>query len=169
MEIQTSRFISFVKRRWRWAVIGFVVCIIFIAMITRLLFAWEFQHEQYALSVDDAVFTVWLADTPKERARGLQHVKSFGDVDGMVFVFSEDGQHPFWMKNTLVPIDFVWVDDGRVVDLTTNVQPQLNVPDDQLTSIVPTVPVDQVLELQAGLVEEHQIVIGDTLSRLLPL
>lgn len=63
-----------------------------------------------------------LADTPTLRRRGLMEVESLGDLDGMVFAWSEPGGVSFWMKNTLIPLDIGFFDaDGvlfQVISMT---------------------------------------------------
>ncbi len=57
-----------------------------------------------------------VAHTPQQRRQGLMEVEDLPDGVGMLFVFPEDGERGFWMKNTRVPLDIAWVaSDGRVV------------------------------------------------------
>jgi uncharacterized membrane protein (UPF0127 family) len=47
-----------------------------------------------------------------------------GDGEGMIFLFREEGDHQFWMKNTLIPLDMIFVDGGgRVVGVVERAQP----------------------------------------------
>jgi uncharacterized membrane protein (UPF0127 family) len=49
------------------------------------------------------------------RAKGLMFRKEVADGEGMLFVFEEEKEHPFWMKNTLVSLDMIWVDSSRAI------------------------------------------------------
>jgi len=57
-------------------------------------------------------FNVEIASTPARRSRGLMYRKKLPRDAGMLFVFEEEGEHPFWMKNTFIPLDIIWLDSG---------------------------------------------------------
>ncbi|MCX7889269.1 MAG: DUF192 domain-containing protein [Rhodobacteraceae bacterium] len=62
-----------------------------------------------------ARFRVEIADTPAERSRGLMFRDSLPDGAGMLFVYPAPGEVAFWMKNTLIPLDMIFIGpDGRV-------------------------------------------------------
>jgi uncharacterized membrane protein (UPF0127 family) len=65
-----------------------------------------------------------VAATPQERNRGLMYRESLPDGHGMLFVFDDDADHEFWMKNTLIPLDMIFIDAGRrVVGVHANATP----------------------------------------------
>jgi len=67
-------------------------------------------------------WTVAIAATSQERARGLMNVTDLGDVDGMLFVFEGESTGGFWMKDTLIPLDIAFFrSDGTVVDVLSMV------------------------------------------------
>jgi uncharacterized membrane protein (UPF0127 family) len=69
-------------------------------------------------------FRLEVADTPLRRERGLMHRKSMETDRGMVFVFPGDDVQTFWMKNTLVPLDMLFIDlNGRVAGVVENARP----------------------------------------------
>ncbi|MBU1868391.1 DUF192 domain-containing protein [Patescibacteria group bacterium] len=107
-------------------------------------------------------FNVELAVSPLEQSRGLMFREYLGEDEGMLFVYSQDSIHSFWMKNTLIPLDIIWISEGkRVVYISESVQPCV-------TSICPIVRSDSkaryVMELNAGTVEKIGLEIGDTLT-----
>jgi hypothetical protein len=68
--------------------------------------------------------TVELARTDLERARGLMERSSLGPEAGMLFLFAESDEHTFWMKNTLIPLDMIFIgEDGRVVGVVDSAAP----------------------------------------------
>ncbi|MBI2346086.1 MAG: DUF192 domain-containing protein [Deltaproteobacteria bacterium] len=86
-----------------------------------------------------------VAATDAERARGLMHRRHLPSGRGMWFVFPTDVKHPFWMKDTHVPLDLIFVGaDRRVVDLIRNAVPLSE------RSLQPRVPYRYVLEVPAG-------------------
>ena len=67
---------------------------------------------------------VELADTEAKRERGLMFRKELPDGHGMLFLFDEEGEHSFWMKDTLIPLDMIFVDSaGRVTGIVARARP----------------------------------------------
>ncbi len=74
----------------------------------------DFRVKQ--VQVGDRMLTLAIADSPKLRQQGLMGVTDLGDLDGMLFFWRHDGD-PFWMKDTLIPLDIVWFnEDGTYKD-----------------------------------------------------
>jgi uncharacterized membrane protein (UPF0127 family) len=80
---------------------------------------------------------------------------------GMLFFFPATGDYPFWMKNTLIPLDLIWIDEShKVVHVAGNVPPCKA---DPCPSYPPNAPARYVLELAAGMAGRHRVVTGSTL------
>jgi len=107
-----------------------------------------------------------LAVTPEERERGLMFRKRMEFDQGMLFIFSEEGFYSFWMKNMVIPLDFVWLDkEKRIVHVEENVPPCKQEPCPSYTSKVPAM---FFLELKAESVEKRKLRILDRLDFVLP-
>lgn len=101
---------------------------------------------------------VRVARTPEERAHGLMEVPALPDGAGMWFVYDEDRDGGFWMKNTLVALDITYVgEDQRIVDVVT-AEPCTA---DPCPSYPPDAPYRHVLEVPAGWLDEVGAGVGD--------
>jgi len=90
-------------------------------------------------------FKVWIADDERSRERGLMFVKSLPAGRGMLFLFERPRFASFWMKNTFLSLDIVFIGpDGVVVNVARNAKPLA------LEPIESEAPVTGVLELVAG-------------------
>jgi uncharacterized membrane protein (UPF0127 family) len=107
-------------------------------------------------------FAVELADTTEERTLGLMHRKSLPADRGMLFVFDEEKVYPFWMKNTLIPLDIIWISAGKeVVFVSRDTPPCVSNP---CPLVTPDAPAKYVLEVNAGIAESLGIEPGDVVS-----
>ena len=91
-----------------------------------------------------------VAKTEKDRARGLSGRTKIGINEGMLFLFPNEGRYPFWMKDMRVPIDILWIREGRIVGVEEMVYPEQNISPEMLTLYTSPLPVDKVLELAGG-------------------
>lgn len=103
-----------------------------------------------------------LAIDEDTRARGLMFRDRVPEGTGMLFVFPQVGDYAFWMKNTLVPLDMIWIDESRrVVHVEPNVPPCKA---DPCPSYPPNARAKYVLELGAGQAAKHHVTNGSTLT-----
>ena len=69
-------------------------------------------------------FRVEIADDPRERAQGLMNVEEMAPLEGMLFIYERPQAVSFWMENTLIPLDMIFVDrDGLVLNVHSNAIP----------------------------------------------
>jgi len=108
--------------------------------------------------------TVDVAKTFLEKHRGLSGKNSLKRDEGMLFIFGWSAVRRFWMKGMLIPIDIIWIQDGKVVGITENVHPEPGVSMVNLTTYPSPSPVDHVLEIPAGVAGEVGIAVGDPVS-----
>jgi len=107
------------------------------------------------VTIENVEFSVELAKTPEERERGLSNRSKLCDQCGMLFIFENDDYHSFWMKDTLIPLDIIWLDkDWRVVDFVGFIQPQGTRTDKELPIYQPQKLARYVLELPGGTVKK---------------
>lgn len=104
-------------------------------------------------------FTVEIADTEPEREKGLMFRKELPEGSGMLFDFHREQEVGFWMQNTYVPLDMIFIrGDGRILRIAENTEPLS-------TRIIPSNgPVRAVLEVIAGTAEKLGIAPGDRVA-----
>lgn len=101
-------------------------------------------------------FEVELATTPAQMEQGLMYRRHLPEDAGMLFDFGHPMMTAFWMKNTLIPLDMLFVGaDGRIVNIHERAVPQ------SLDTIPSTAPVRAVIELNGGTVARLGIKPGD--------
>lgn len=115
------------------------------------------------VTINNTVFTVDVAVTPKEKEIGLGFRESLGVNHGMLFVYTNKERYPFWMRNMRFPIDILWIDGRTIVDIMKNV-PVSDKPYNLLPLYHPKLPVDNVLELPAGSADRIGIQIGQMIT-----
>lgn len=108
-------------------------------------------------------FRVELADTPEAQARGLMYRTDMGDFEGMLFPSAVPEPRSFWMKNTPLSLDIIFVGaDGRILNIAANTVPY------SLDSVSSQGYASAVLELRAGRAAALGIVPGDKVEYVLP-
>jgi uncharacterized membrane protein (UPF0127 family) len=95
------------------------------------------------------------------RAQGLMYRDQLRPASGMLFFFPQDGDYPFWMKNTHIPLDMIWIDSNRkIVHVEPDVPPcQI----DDCPNYPPHAIARYVLEVAAGVARQHGLKNGDFL------
>jgi uncharacterized membrane protein (UPF0127 family) len=102
------------------------------------------------------VVQVELARTAAERSRGLMERTQLAPEAGMLFLFDESSEHAFWMKNTLIPLDMIFIaEDGRISGVVARAIPG------DLSPRSAGGPSRYVLEVNGGWAEAHGVTAGD--------
>lgn len=101
-------------------------------------------------------FIVEIADTPSKREMGLMYRKEMAADRGMIFIFSQESPQSFWMKNTPLPLDMIFINaDKEIVGIVERAVPFSLDPRGVST------PSQFVLEINGGLAQKHGIRAGD--------
>ncbi len=106
-----------------------------------------------------AQFSVSVADTNQERAQGLMFVESMATLEGMLFVYDRPRRVSFWMRNTLIPLDMVFVGPDGVVDKIHSMAQPLDE-----TPIFGGSDIQYVLEINGGLAERLGLAAGNVVQ-----
>lgn len=116
------------------------------------------------LQIGEKVYQIELASTPTEQQKGLSDRDQIGS-DGMLFVFTDRKKPGFWMIDMKFDLDFIWIKDGVVTEITPNVKkPEPGQTTSQLPQYYPQEPITMMLEVNAGFVDKEGIKVGDTVS-----
>ena len=103
-------------------------------------------------------FTVQIAATPDQQEKGLMFRRSLGADQGMIFPYEPPQEVAFWMKNTLIPLDIIYIrSDGTIVRITKAEAMDL-------TPLPSGEPIAAVLEIRSGRAAELGIVEGDVVT-----
>jgi uncharacterized membrane protein (UPF0127 family) len=109
-----------------------------------------------SIKINNQIFLVELAQSEKERAKGLGGHRKLNHNEGMLFIFPEATHHNFWMKDMQFDIDILWILNDEIVYIEKNVA--YKTPE---KIYQPKVQSDKVLELLAGITEKDNIQVGD--------
>jgi uncharacterized protein len=103
-----------INNKIRWILLWFIFC----------AGCLPTQRQNQVCFDDNQCIDVEIAQTQGERQRGLQFRRFLKSDEGMLFIFDTSGRHSFWMKNTWIPLDVIWMDDERrIVYIEHNVPP----------------------------------------------
>jgi uncharacterized protein len=106
----------------------------------------------------DVAFEVEIADTPAKREMGFQYRRELADDHGMIFVFPSESVLTFWMKNTPIPLDMIFIGgDLKIVGIVREAVPFT------LSARSVDAPSRYVLEIKGGLARQRGIEVGDRL------
>lgn len=109
--------------------------------------------------IQDKPLLAEIADTPEKHSRGLMFRHKLRDDYGMLFIFADDDIRSFWMKNTYIPLDMIFLNrEQQIVDMAVSVPPCGGDPCPSYTS---KFPARYVLEINAGLAKKLNLQIGD--------
>lgn len=127
----------------------------------EVTFSKEGELKVYRAESDSIIasFDIEIAENDYETQTGLMYRSSMLDKQGMLFIFEDSRPHSFYMKNTEFPIDILFIDDQlKIATVKENAQPL------DETGISSVVPIQYVLEVNAGLTEKLGLVVGDSIS-----
>jgi len=109
-----------------------------------------------------------IADTARKRAEGLMYREHLAKDRGMLFTFDQAQPWTFWMKNTKIPLDIIWMNEKKqIVHIESNV-PICTRTDDGCRQYQPNEPALYVLELRGGMAEYYKLQKGTMLRFRVP-
>lgn len=115
------------------------------------------------VTVNNQTFNVEVAKDDKSRQVGLSNRESLGEDKGMLFVFPDKGRYSFWMKDTQIPLDIIYISDNKIVHIVKNAPPQKG-KSGQLPIYTPPTEANHVLEINGGLSDRYGFNNGDAVT-----
>lgn len=141
--------------------IAFLLFLLLLVVIPVILRNY-FTKKQNRVCFKDHCFSVELAITAEERSNGLMFRESLDPKKGMLFVFEKEGKHTFWMKNTLISLDIIWINEKKeIVFINQNTPPCREQP---CRIIEPAESAKYVLEINGGISKEIGLIVGDKIN-----
>lgn len=114
-------------------------------------------------SIDGHTYNLLIANDDKSRQIGLSNRKSLDKNSGMLFIFPKKGIYSFWMKDTQIPLDMIFINDNKIVYIVKNAPPQAG-KKGQLPIYTPSAQANYVLEINGGDSEKNKFKNGDTVT-----
>ncbi|MGZ3790976.1 MAG: DUF192 domain-containing protein [Bdellovibrio sp.] len=122
------------------------------------------QFTKKKISVNGKSLMVEVAETPKQHELGLMFRQQLGADEGMLFIFKNQEQRFFWMKNTLIDLSIGYFDkDGKLIDIQ-EMKSGKGIPDYQLPSYPSIGPAKYALEMNKGWFDRNKIKLGSKLK-----
>jgi uncharacterized membrane protein (UPF0127 family) len=117
------------------------------------------ENRFVTIYIQDKPFLAEIAATPEKQSKGLMFRQKINDDYGMLFIFTEEDTRSFWMKNTLIALDIIYLNRAQqIVDMYVSVPPCCGDPCPSYTS---KLPAQYVLEINGGLAKKLKLEIGD--------
>jgi uncharacterized membrane protein (UPF0127 family) len=111
---------------------------------------------------ENKCFNVEIADSSREREVGLMNREYLDPDSGMLFVFGKTGVYKFWMKNTLIPLDIIWINgNNKIIFIKENAEPCKV---EQCETFSSNEKAKYVLEINGGVTEEIELKVGDVIE-----
>jgi uncharacterized membrane protein (UPF0127 family) len=138
------------------AAVGLAAIFLFVRPEPKVPTPMSQDQKTVVLKIGATAVVAEVADTGALHAQGLSNRSSLEEGRGMWFVFEEDGLWSFWMKDTLIPLDMIWVSaTGTIVHIAHEVQPE-----SYPAPYAPTSPARYVLEVPGGFAKKMGIAEG---------
>ncbi|MEK6823893.1 MAG: DUF192 domain-containing protein [Nanoarchaeota archaeon] len=134
----------------------------FLIILFALFIYFIFRTNESQVCFSENCFDVEVVSSQEELSKGLMFRESLNENSGMLFIFPKEDFHNFWMKNTLIPLDIIWINSAKeIVFIENNAQPCLK---DICESFTPDEKALYVLEINSGIAEEIGLKVGDEVN-----
>ena len=143
----------------KYLIIFLIALIVISAVGLIFLMKRKPNYEIATIGINGKFFEAEVADTAIKRAKGLSGRKTLEENKAMFFIFPRPRRYNFWMIDMNFPLDIVWLNGNKVIDISKNVPSPRSGESPAVVS--PSREADRVLEISAGSAERLDIKIGD--------
>lgn len=116
------------------------------------------------IKIKDKTYNLEIAKTVLQKANGLSKREKICENCGVIFIFNNDNIQPFWMKDTLIPLDMIWINSQGIVVSLQTAQPEPNTPFTKLKIYKNDKPAKYVIEINANDAQKLNLNIGDKIN-----
>lgn len=138
-----------------------IIILIFLVMVSLTL--WIINNTNKFVTINGKTFSVYVADTDEKKAKGLAIFKTLPENKGMIFPFSYPDYYGFWMKDMKFPIDIIYIENYKIVDIFEEVPNPKNA-DEKLPVYKPAEKASYVLEINSGISKKYDFKKGDAVK-----
>lgn len=155
-----------------YVIVGVLIVVLVILVVLPGVLNKESSEEVYymfqkeseltiidSLGIQKVKINIEIADTDYERQLGLMKRVSMEEKQGMLFIFPTEIMQSFWMRNTLIPLDMIFINSNKKI---VTIHKNTKVLSDQ--SYPSTAPAKYVLEVNAGFTDKYKLIVGDVIE-----
>ncbi len=141
-------------------VVSFLLLVVAVASFGAIMYSRREVIGKKYLRINNTDVFVEVVATPQDREKGLSGHAPLAQNEGMLFIFDEPKRWSFWMQGMTFGLDFIWINDNKVIDLHENVKPPM-LTDNNPEVLSPRLDVRYVLEVNEGWISKNNVKIGD--------
>lgn len=135
------------------------IYIYFCILLFIFIFSQLYTHTSYLkgynkikATIGKQTYTLFIANNEIKRQKGLSNIKAMRDNEGMLFTFEKPDYYHFWMKDMQFPLDLIFINGDKVVDVIKNIRPE-----SYPHTITSTEKANKVIELNAGEIDKSSL------------
>jgi uncharacterized membrane protein (UPF0127 family) len=144
----------------RKVTIFLLTLIIFLCLFMAFLLK---NNQMSYVKIDGKQFFVDVAKTDEQKAKGLDIYDKLPVKKGMIFTFQTPDYYPFWMKGMKFPIDIIYINNNKIVDIFENL-PNPKTDNETPVMVKPQAKSNFILEINAGLSHKYNFKTGDRIE-----
>ena len=145
-------------KKFVFGAVFFIIVLLIVVILAVVVPSLSGDGVKDIVCFNSVCFDVDVADSSIKKSKGLMGVRYLDEGDGMLFVYDDEGNYSFWMKNTLIPLDMIWIDENlEVVDIKSVFPCEV----EECESYSSLGVARYVLEINFGLSEKYNISVGD--------
>ena len=143
-----------------------ILLILFLLIIIYILFIIfnKPKTKNIPIIFGNTKYDFEIAKTISQKSLGLSNRNTLCKNCGMIFVYSSENIYPFWMKDTLIPLDIIWLDKTGKIVTYHNALPEPKVPLTKLKNYKNSSPAQYIMEINSHDFDKLKLKIGDTIK-----